>query len=328
MAQKKRLTTDDFIMRSSIKHCNKYLYDKSVFINSKSKIKIICNDHGEFDQNPNKHMTGSGCPKCGIINHSGPKRPLTTDVFIEKSNIIHNNKYDYSLVNYQNAHTNIKIICKEHGEFIQEPTNHLMGKGCRLCGKIKIAQSQRSNTDIFIAKANVIHNDKYDYSLSDYSTARSKLKIKCAKHDLVFEQTPDNHLRGNGCWKCSTSVSNLESKWLDICNIPDGYRQFSLHIEDKLIKCDGYDPLTKTVYEFYGDFWHGNPSLYLPEDTNHISNIKFGTLYQKLIDREKLIIRNDYKIISIWENEFISKFKDKINLQCMRTRNKKIIPND
>lgn len=52
-------------------------------------------------------------------------KKLTTEEFIEKSKAIHDNKYDYSLVEYINSQTKIKIICPKHGEFEQKPNNHL-----------------------------------------------------------------------------------------------------------------------------------------------------------------------------------------------------------
>ena len=51
------------------------------------------------------------------------------DNFISKSKLIHNNKYDYSLVEYVNYNTKVKIICPFHGVFEQTPNDHLRGRG-------------------------------------------------------------------------------------------------------------------------------------------------------------------------------------------------------
>ena len=53
--------------------------------------------------------------------------------FIEKANHIHKNKYDYSLVNYINSKTKVKIICKNHGVFEQSPSKHILKRGCPKC---------------------------------------------------------------------------------------------------------------------------------------------------------------------------------------------------
>ena len=82
---------------------------------------------------------------------------LNTESFIEKAKVIHNDKYDYSKVNYINADTQIIIICKEHGEFTQIPDFHINRK----CGCPKCANNKVELID-FIKKAN-IHDNKYDY---------------------------------------------------------------------------------------------------------------------------------------------------------------------
>lgn len=117
-----------FIERANSKHNNKYDYSKSNIINSKIKILIICPIHNEFMQTPNDHLTGCGCPKCGGTGK------LTTNEFIERANSKHNNKYDYSLTQYIDAKSKVKIICSNHGVFEQKANNHLDGKGCKKCG--------------------------------------------------------------------------------------------------------------------------------------------------------------------------------------------------
>ena len=90
----KRITTGQFIKKARDVHKNKYDYSLSNYNHTHKKIKIICPDHGTFEQTPSSHLNGSGCPKC-----YGNKN-LTTEEFINKSNLIHNNKYDYSLSKY------------------------------------------------------------------------------------------------------------------------------------------------------------------------------------------------------------------------------------
>jgi len=189
--------TNDFIIKVNNIHNNKYDYSKVNYIGNKIKIKIICKIHGEFEQIPTSHLKGRGCPYCG------GKLKLNTNEFINKSNIVHNFKYDYSLVNYININTKVKIICPIHGEFEQTPTNHLHGAyGCIKCsGKEKI-----KNED-FINKAKLIHNDKYDYSKTKYVNSNTKIKIVCPIHG-EFEQIPIWHLKLLGCPECSGFKTN------------------------------------------------------------------------------------------------------------------------
>ena len=128
----------------------------------------------------------------------------TREEFIELSNKKHNNKYDYSKIKYINNKTKVCIICPKHGEFWQTPHDHLRGKGCPECGKIKRAQERAMSTEEFIKKAKQIHGDKYDYSTVDMNNREKngKIKIICPKHG-EFEQLPNSHLQGYGCPKCA-----------------------------------------------------------------------------------------------------------------------------
>lgn len=126
-------------------------------------------------------------------------RKLTTQEFINKAKKFHGEKYDYSKVDYKNAQTKICIICPEHGEFYVTPTNHCSKSnkcGCPKCVGLNIP-----TTEEFIDKARKIHGDKYDYSKVEYTNAQTKVCITCPKHG-EFWQTPNKHLRKQGCPKC------------------------------------------------------------------------------------------------------------------------------
>jgi len=189
--------TEDFIKKAKIKHGDKYDYSKVEYIKAIEKVIIICREHGDFLQTPNNHLLGQGCSKC-----SGQYQP-TTEEWIEKARNIHNNKYDYSKVDYKNARNKIIIICREHGEFEQPPDSHLRGSGCIKCGILSNSNKKRSNKEDFIKKAILIHGDTYDYSLVNYLNTDTKVIIICKEH-RKFLQTPYNHLKGQGCKKCGT----------------------------------------------------------------------------------------------------------------------------
>lgn len=186
----KRNTIDDFIEKAKLIHCDKYDYSKSVYINVRTKLIITCPIHGDFEQKPNLHLNGCGCPKCA----NNTKH--TRESFINKSKQIHGNKYDYLKVEYKNNKTNVCIICPEHGEFWQTPSSHLQGHGCQKC-----IGTNLSNTTEFIKKAQQIHNGKYDYSKIDYVNNKTKVCVICPEHG-EFWQEPSEHLRGHGCPKC------------------------------------------------------------------------------------------------------------------------------
>jgi hypothetical protein len=288
MARGKKMTTYDFILKSIEKHSNKFDYSKVSYINMKNKVIIICKEHGEFLQNPNNHLNGQGCFNCASDN----KRSNKID-FINKSIKIHNDKFDYSLVEYKSVTNKVKIICKEHGEFEQIPNYHLSGSGCPRCCK----SSKIDNLE-FIKRARIKHGDKYDYSITNYTSSLNKVDIICKEHG-VFSQIASNHLYDNGCPNCSLSYGEKENKWLDLLGIKE--RQVKI---DKYI-VDGYDHITNTIYEFNGDFWHGNPSKYKEDDINPISGKSFGYLLKKTIEKEDRLKELGYNLVSIWESEYI-----------------------
>lgn len=192
----KRSTTQEFIEKAHIIHNNKYDYSHSVYVNNKTKVTICCHEHGLFKQKPNSHLLGMGCHKC-----AGNSK-LTTGEFIAKAKTVHGEKYGYAFSVYQKSCIKLFIYCPEHGMFEQTPNRHLMGAGCNKCGVNRTSQSKLLSTEVFVDRANELHNNKYDYSMTSYSTNYLKVKIVCKEHG-VFLQTPNNHMMGNGCPGCA-----------------------------------------------------------------------------------------------------------------------------
>lgn len=129
-------------------------------------------------------------------------KKFTTEDFIKKAKEKHGNKYNYSLSKYNGSDLKLKIICPVHGVFEQVAYSHYrVGAGCIKCAEDYTGNLSKKKVEDFIIQANKTHNNKYDYSLSEYKNALKKIKINCPIHGL-FEQTPDNHLHGKGCKKC------------------------------------------------------------------------------------------------------------------------------
>lgn len=196
----KRSTLEEFIAKAHAVHGGKYDYSRVVYTNNRTKVCIICPEHGEFWQSPEKHTLKRGCPACGVALVHDKQRSNVAE-FIIKAKKIHGDKYDYSKVNYQGNKVKVCISCPEHGDFWQVPNSHLSGRGCPICGKAMTRSSLRDTLDSFIKKARVKHGDEYDYSLVEYIDSIHKVKIICPEHG-VFEQTPAMHLSENGCPKC------------------------------------------------------------------------------------------------------------------------------
>ena len=208
------MNTENFIEKAKQIHGSKYDYSKVEYINTKTKICIICPIHGEFMIRPNDHLQGHGCKKCAIERTHNIHRK-TTEQFVESAKKVHGNKYDYSKVKYINNHIGVRIICHKHGEFVQQPNNHLQGQGCPICGKENAIKKLKKNTSVFIEEAKAVHGDKYDYSKVEYANNESKVCIICPEHG-EFWQIPSAHLRGQGCPDCNNST--LENEMLSIIN--------------------------------------------------------------------------------------------------------------
>ncbi|MFW6233256.1 MAG: hypothetical protein ACOC3Z_01185, partial [Nanoarchaeota archaeon] len=217
-----------------------YFYDYSLvnYINIRTKIKIICPVHGMFDQTPKSHMNGSGCPKCN-------SKQFSNDFFISKLKSLFSDKYDYSLVNYINIRTKVKIICPIHGIFQIYPKHLLLYKiGCYKC----------KNGINFINKSNKVHNNKYNYENIIYENSHTKVNIKCLSHG-IFKQLPYQHLNGHGCPTCNESKGEKE-----ISSILENHQ--IKYIKQKIfkdckfksyLKFDFYLPDFNTCIEFDGE---------------------------------------------------------------------------
>ncbi len=198
-------TTEEFVQKATKVHGNKYNYSKVDYKGVLEKIIIICPIHGEFEQFPFHHLSGSGCPICGL-------QKTTTEEFIQKATKVHGDKYNYSKVEYSGNLEKITIICPIHGEFEQSSNNHLRGHGCPSC-----SENKKLTTEEFIEKAKKVHENKYDYSKSIYNGARKNIKIICPEHG-EFEQIAYTHLKGARCPVCMGNQLKTTKQFIDEAN--------------------------------------------------------------------------------------------------------------
>jgi hypothetical protein len=143
--------------------------------------------------------------------------------------------------------------------------------------------------------------------------AKSKIPIKCNKCMFVWSPTIGNHINAKyGCPHCSISKGYSKSQILWLDNIMEEQKisiqyalspwgEYKIH---EIGKVDGYCLQTNTVYEFHGDYWHGNPDIYESDDINSTNGKTFGELYQKTIERDQQIRNAGYNLITMWEYDF------------------------
>ena len=123
---KTKYNNEWFVSKSIATHGTRYDYSSTQYLDNNTKVTIRCQQHGLFKQWPSDHMRGIGCSKC-----SGNNKKSTKEFIAEASTLFPN--YDYSLTNYQGAHTPVTIICTTHGLFNIKPNGILNNVGCGKC---------------------------------------------------------------------------------------------------------------------------------------------------------------------------------------------------
>ena len=279
----KKLTQEEILKRFKKVHKDKYNYSKVIYTGINNKVIINCSKHNEFLQTPYNHFKGHGCPKCSK-NYN-----YTTFEIIEDFKKIHGDKYNYSKVNYINAEIKIKIICREHGEFLQLPYSHRIGNGCPKC--------QLLNTIEIIKRFKKIHGDTYNYEKIKFKTTNDKVKIICNIHG-EFNQVVKDHFSGSGCPKCATEIK--ESK---------GERKIREFLEENNIK---YSQEVKLFENYRFDFYLEDLNTVIEYDgKQHSEPVEYfggleGFLKTQERDRikEKFLKENNIELLRINYKEF------------------------
>lgn len=163
-----RKTTEWFITEAKKIHGDKYDYSKVEYERTDKNVCIICPEHGEFWQTPNRHLNHHGCPKCG------GNEKLTTEEFIKRAKEIHGDKYDYSKVVFNGTNKKVCIICPKHGEFWQYANSHMAGRGCPHCKSSLLENEVRKFLDdegikyIAQKRAKWLGKQSLDFYLPDF----------------------------------------------------------------------------------------------------------------------------------------------------------------
>lgn len=181
------------------------------------------------------------------------RRNLTTEEFIIKAIGKHGLIYQYTKVEYERSNEKVLITCSLHGDFSQSARNHLQGKGCPKCKGVSTGDRLRSNTEDFINKAVVVHNNIYEYNKVHYINNTTPIIITCLQHK-GFLQSPNNHLQGQGCPKCKESKGEKTiRRYLELnCIYFEQEKRFDDCRDKNPLPFDFYIPSENTLIEFQG----------------------------------------------------------------------------
>lgn len=307
----KKLTLTEFLRNFYERYPSGLDLDLTEFeyVTAKTKSKTRCKIHDIEIANTADALM-SGIKRCSKCKSDSIKQAQTysLELCLEKFRQTHGSKYNYSLVEYSNIKEKVKIICPDHGIFEQNPQSHWNGHGCTKpgCGY----QNLRRSVDDFVDEATSLHNGRYDYSDVKYVNNYTAVKIKCFEHG-VFEMPPKIHIfEQRGCPSCFLgNRSWLETSWLDSINVPYDCRQKRLSCGSKNFLVDA--KIGNRVYEFWGDFWHGNPKVFVPTDRNRKNGKTFGELYQKTQEKRKRILESGYELVEIWEDDYVQQYNQR-----------------
>lgn len=329
-----KLTTEEFIKKAQAVHGDRYDYSKVKYVDSQTKVCIICKEHGEFWQRPSHHINGHGCAKCSsdvnaanmrkwtekrcrevasgytemkafrieskdaynaalkhnwlkdyswltykidVSRKSKQRHFYSQEDIIERLRSLFGNRYSYEKVVYRAMKVPITLVCHEkdsngieHGDFSMRPDNIFSSKqGCPKCWNDRRGINQRMTRDEFIARAKVIHGNKYEYHKVDYVTTKMKVLIVCPVHG-DFTQTPANHLRGKGCPYCSgtykkwnkttceqearkyTYISDFRRRSGGACHVAqsNGWLKDYTWLKKRPLQTADYDKDTKYIYAY------------------------------------------------------------------------------
>ena len=275
--------TNNFINKSFSIHGDTYDYSKVCYKKAIEKVIITCKKHGDFEQTPNTHLSGSGCPLCG---NRKPKK--TNEDFIKIAADKHP-QLNFEKTIYKGSKYSVNVTCLKHGDFEISAERLLKGQGCPICSKEIKSKNNRFTNEKFLKLCENIHGNKYDYRETFYEGSHSKINIICEKHG-IFNQEANNHLQGQGCPKCAKQISKEELKIKDFLEMFDINVKLTHKLKSKK-HIDIYLPYYKIGIEYNGLLWHSDEY----RDKNYH--------LEKLKDSNK----EDIFLIQIFEDEWFLK---------------------
>lgn len=251
-----------FIEKANLLHNNFYNYDAVVYLNSKTKVKILCPLHEYFYVTPNDHLSKlSGCPKCASSKRTGRPSTTTAEALIQRFREIHGDVFSYTFTEDFKVRSYVDVTCKTHGVFKLKIQDHLKGVGCKYCFN-KRRQLSESVINQHIKTASEFFSNKYDYSkvLETYKSSASDVTITCPVHGDLSVNFRTHFIEHSGCRFCL-----YKSKYLTTADfVLKSKSMYDNKYAYSLVNYGNYNNLKVTLYcNQHGNFFEQTPKTHL-----------------------------------------------------------------
>ncbi len=312
---RQRMPLSEFINKAMKVHAGKnYDYSKVVeFKNQHQPVLIGCSEkgHGYFYQIPSNHIHKTrpqGCPTCGKLR-TAKKLALSFDSFLEKANLLHGTNYDYSRTIFSSTKDITEIKCNSCQRLFEQTINdHLSGYGCMNCGIQKTRNANiKLTTELVVEKCREVWGDQYDYSKVKWESDDSPITIICSKHGEISIDYQNHVGLMRGCRYCGSKRRQKQNDWLDFIGLPNSEKHREVTIRFKsggYCFADGFDSELNVVYEFNGDYFHGNPKKYPADLINRFSGRTMKEELERTLLKKQKLIESGFLVVDIWESDW------------------------
>jgi len=284
---KRVVCTSSFKKRAFEVHGDTYDYSLSEYESTITPLIIICRIHGEFTQKPSNHLSGNGCPRCGI-QKNGASLKLSQEEIIQR--IVEKSFKGRTLkeVVLTDGGNSFSAVCPKHGKFSRTTRGVYLKEAikflCRKCGLESRSEKRKLKTPVSFGEYPPVNFER------DYVNSHSKIERTCTKHGNFSSYYLDIVTKSVGCSKCVSHVSKSE---VDLTNFIK-----SLGIElisNKTIPNSGRNlrpdiliPSIKLVIEYNGTWAHST----LKKDKGYHKSKRM--FYESL----------GYRSVMIWETDW------------------------
>lgn len=291
-----------WLARAQSVHGDRYDYSLVNYVNASTHVSVRCHEHGVFAVSPSNHTATKprGCPACGHVARGEKTRArgrlASLETFASAASAVHAGSYTYTRLDGDVAH----IACAAHGAFEQDAKNHLMGHGCPRCHADKHqARCAAARTDAaarFSTAASDVHQGKYGYDEFTYVDAKTKGAVICPQHG-AFQITPNNHLNGVGCSRCTHRVSRAENE------IVEFIRGCGVAIEQQVsfgkFSVDVWVPSLDIGIDHHGE-WHHRDRVRDGDGTS----ARRPTLHR---EKHDAVVAAGGRLIQLWGSDWLNR---------------------